>query len=83
MRATKTEWRPARQLLLDPALQAMHALQVSQLHVHVTGRLQGDPSWPGPCYGAVPAKLLEASTAAGMVKALQDYFAAAKGRSSS
>lgn len=29
--------------------------QVSQLHVHVTARDTGDPSWPGPCYGAVPA----------------------------
>ncbi|KAK9837028.1 hypothetical protein WJX81_008115 [Elliptochloris bilobata] len=28
---------------------------VSQLHLHVTARDVGDPSWPGPCYGAVPA----------------------------
>ena len=31
-----------------------HDAQVSQLHVHVTARDTGDPSWPGPCYGAVP-----------------------------
>ncbi|EFN54554.1 hypothetical protein CHLNCDRAFT_14451, partial [Chlorella variabilis] len=24
---------------------------VSQLHIHVTGRLQTDLAWPGPCYG--------------------------------
>ncbi len=30
--------------------------QVKQLHVHVTARSQGDPSWPGPCYGAVPVQ---------------------------
>ena len=31
---------------------------VPQLHVHVTGRLQSDPAWPGPCYGAAPAQPL-------------------------
>lgn len=29
---------------------------VSQLHVHVTGRMQSDPSWPGPCYGEQPGQ---------------------------
>jgi diadenosine tetraphosphate (Ap4A) HIT family hydrolase len=68
-----------------PALQtALHAggkiaallvlTQVSQLHIHVTGRLQTDPSWPGPCYGAVPAKPLGQETATAMVKALREYF---------
>ena len=23
----------------------------NQLHIHVTCRVEGDPSWPGPCYG--------------------------------
>ena len=23
----------------------------TQLHIHVTCRVEGDPSWPGPCYG--------------------------------
>ena len=23
----------------------------NQLHIHVTCRIEGDPSWPGPCYG--------------------------------
>ena len=31
-------------------------LQVAQLHVHITLRSPKDPSWPGPCYGAVPPK---------------------------
>ncbi len=31
-------------------------LQVAQLHVHITMRSPKDPSWPGPCYGAVPPK---------------------------
>ncbi len=28
---------------------------VSQLHIHVVGRFQGDPAWPGPVWGAQPA----------------------------
>ena len=32
-------------------------LQVAQLHVHVTLRSPKDPSWPGPCYGAVPPQV--------------------------
>lgn len=45
---------------------------VSQLHVHVTGRLQTDPAWPGPCYGAVPALPLAAPELA--VAMLRDAF---------
>ncbi|MYD43540.1 MAG: HIT family protein [Gammaproteobacteria bacterium] len=29
--------------------------QVSQLHVHVIGRLQTDAAWPGPVWGSGPA----------------------------
>lgn len=29
---------------------------VSQLHVHHVARFKTDPAWPGPCWGAVPAK---------------------------
>lgn len=29
--------------------------QVKQLHVHVIGRFDGDPAWPGPVWGAGPA----------------------------
>lgn len=45
---------------------------VSQLHVHVTGRLQTDPAWPGPCYGAVPPAPLAAPDLA--VAMLRDAF---------
>ena len=29
---------------------------VRQLHVHVLGRAEGDPAWPGPVWGHSPAK---------------------------
>lgn len=29
---------------------------VQQLHVHVIARYESDPAWPGPVWGAVPAK---------------------------
>ena len=29
---------------------------VKQLHVHVLGRAVGDPAWPGPVWGAGPAR---------------------------
>ena len=32
---------------------------VRQLHVHVIARFPGDPAWPGPVWGAVPAKAYE------------------------
>ncbi|MBA1145543.1 HIT family protein [Ectothiorhodospiraceae bacterium WFHF3C12] len=28
--------------------------QVRQLHVHVIGRFEGDPCWPGPVWGRLP-----------------------------
>ncbi|MEQ8697067.1 MAG: HIT family protein [Bauldia litoralis] len=30
--------------------------QVPQLHIHVIGRRTGDPAWPRPVWGAVPAR---------------------------
>jgi diadenosine tetraphosphate (Ap4A) HIT family hydrolase len=48
---------------------------VSQLHVHVTGRLTTDPSWPNPCYGAVAPKPLEPATIPGMLQQLREAFA--------
>lgn len=48
---------------------------VSQLHVHITGRLQTDPAWPGPCYGAVPGAPLPSDAAADVVRLLADAFA--------
>jgi diadenosine tetraphosphate (Ap4A) HIT family hydrolase len=29
---------------------------VRQLHVHVVGRFETDPAWPGPVWGAMPAR---------------------------
>jgi diadenosine tetraphosphate (Ap4A) HIT family hydrolase len=29
--------------------------QVAQLHLHVIGRADGDPAWPGPVWGHSPA----------------------------
>lgn len=29
---------------------------VRQLHVHILGRREGDPAWPGPVWGHSPAK---------------------------
>ncbi|KAL4447727.1 hypothetical protein ABPG75_004946 [Micractinium tetrahymenae] len=47
---------------------------VSQLHVHITGRLETDPAWPGPCYGAVPPEPLAPGAAAAVVSMLQEAF---------
>lgn len=30
--------------------------KVSQLHMHHVARFTSDPAWPGPVWGAVPAK---------------------------
>ncbi len=30
---------------------------VAQLHIHVIARLDSDPAWPGPVWGAVPGKV--------------------------
>ncbi|KAI7838459.1 hypothetical protein COHA_007722 [Chlorella ohadii] len=51
---------------------------VSQLHVHVTGRLQTDPAWPGPCYGAVPAAPLAPEQLQAALAMLRDAFARVK-----
>lgn len=29
---------------------------VAQLHIHVIGRVPGDPAWPGPVWGHSPAR---------------------------
>jgi len=29
---------------------------VAQLHIHVIGRFEGDPAWPKPVWGQVPAR---------------------------
>lgn len=45
--------------------------QVSQLHVHITGRLTTDPAWPGPCYGAKPAVPMKPEKLASMADSLR------------
>lgn len=44
---------------------------VAQLHVHVTLRSPEDPSWPGPCYGAVPPKPYTPEALEGMLTRLR------------
>jgi diadenosine tetraphosphate (Ap4A) HIT family hydrolase len=47
---------------------------VSQLHIHITARLESDPSWPGPCYGAVPAKAFTEDECSALVGRLRGGF---------
>jgi len=50
---------------------------VRQLHVHIVGRHEGDPAWPGPVWGHSPAKPYgpdEASVLIGKVAALAKRF---------
>ncbi len=44
---------------------------VPQLHVHIVARRRGDPAWPKPVWGAVPAK----PYAAGAAEALAEKLA--------
>lgn len=48
---------------------------VSQLHIHVIGRFRTDRAWPGPVWGAGPARPYQAGTletvCAGIRKAFQ------------
>ena len=50
------------------AMTACHKLNVAalgnavpQLHVHVIARFRGDPAWPKPVWGVVPARAYEAA----------------------
>lgn len=36
---------------------------VRQLHIHIVGRHEGDPAWPGPVWGHSPAKPYSAEEA--------------------
>ncbi|PSC73853.1 histidine triad (HIT) [Micractinium conductrix] len=51
---------------------------VSQLHVHVTGRLESDPAWPGPCYGAVPPAPVDPAAVDSVLATLRAAFDRAK-----
>jgi diadenosine tetraphosphate (Ap4A) HIT family hydrolase len=48
---------------------------VPQLHVHIVARRASDPAWPGPVWGAVPARLY----AAGEIEAFADAVGRALG----
>jgi len=43
---------------------------VPQLHVHIIARFRGDPAWPGPVWGKVPARPYGEAAQAGLVAAL-------------
>lgn len=48
-----------------------------QLHVHVVGRRDGDPAWPGPVWGHSPAEPYEAARKATALAAGQEALALA------
>lgn len=45
--------------------------QVSQLHVHVIARFQGDAAWPGPIWGAVPPTPYDDQARQSLIEALR------------
>jgi diadenosine tetraphosphate (Ap4A) HIT family hydrolase len=48
---------------------------VSQLHVHVIARFHGDPAWPAPVWGRVPAIPLDEARAAALTAGLRRRLA--------
>jgi diadenosine tetraphosphate (Ap4A) HIT family hydrolase len=42
---------------------------VRQLHVHLLGRHEGDPAWPGPVWGSGPAQRFDTAALAERVSA--------------
>jgi len=47
---------------------------VRQLHVHIVGRFETDPAWPGPVWGALPPAPYVADALADRVTLLQKEF---------
>jgi diadenosine tetraphosphate (Ap4A) HIT family hydrolase len=47
---------------------------VPQLHVHVIARRRGDPAWPKPVWGAVPARDYDPAERERLVGALRDQL---------
>jgi len=45
--------------------------QVAQLHIHVIARTRGDPAWPRPVWGAVPARPYGAAARHALVAGLR------------
>ena len=50
---------------------------VPQLHLHVVGRRQGDPAWPGPVWGVGGAVAYEASQLKAAIQAARSTLGAA------
>lgn len=48
---------------------------VGQLHMHVIARHGGDPAWPGPVWGRLPAQPYEAGAASVWRERLRQAFA--------
>jgi len=48
---------------------------VPQLHVHVVARAPGDPSWPGPVWGAAPARAYDPPALRARLAALREALA--------
>jgi diadenosine tetraphosphate (Ap4A) HIT family hydrolase len=48
---------------------------VTQLHIHVVGRVVGDPAWPGPVWGSGPARPYDDGWRAAMAAALRGELA--------
>jgi diadenosine tetraphosphate (Ap4A) HIT family hydrolase len=49
---------------------------VPQLHVHVIGRFNGDPAWPGPVWGKLPPRPYGEAPREGFVSALRARLSA-------
>ncbi len=49
---------------------------VPQLHVHIIGRFAGDPAWPGPVWGKVPARPYADAPREGFIAALRARLSA-------
>ena len=80
-----------RHALLDEVSRAGHVLRalhapdklnvaalgnmVPQLHVHVVARFRGDPAWPRPVWGAVPAERYAGDALASAIERLRTAFA--------
>jgi diadenosine tetraphosphate (Ap4A) HIT family hydrolase len=45
---------------------------VPQLHVHIIARRRGDPAWPKPIWGVVPAREYDAAVRENLIAALRE-----------
>ena len=52
---------------------------VPQLHVHIIARFEGDPAWPAPVWGAVPAIPYEKHQLDATVSSIRDALSAVSG----